>query len=121
MPEPEWQVIGNEFWTTFHFTEQATAIQLDSVKIDKAKANTAHDAGQVTGQVEQLLLLLTEDLSRKEMMEKLGLKGRDNFEKLYLTPALNDGLAEMTIPDKPNSRLQKYRLTEKGRLLVSIK
>jgi hypothetical protein len=25
----------------------------------------------------------------------------------------------MTIPDKPNSRLQKYRLTEKGRSHLS--
>jgi len=28
--------------------------------------------------------------------------------------ALNNGLAEMIVPDKPNSRLQKYRLTTKG-------
>ena len=69
-------------------------------------------AGQVTGQVEKLLgCLETIPLSRREMMEKLGLKGRDNFERLYLRPALDNGLIEMTIPNKPNSHLQKYRLT----------
>ncbi len=30
-----------------------------------------------------------------------------------------DGLVEMAIPDKPTSRLQKYRLTAKGRALLS--
>ena len=58
------------------------------------------------------------ELSRKAIMEKLGLKGRDNFEKLYLLPALAAGLIERTIPEKPNSRLQKYRLTEKGRSVL---
>lgn len=32
-----------------------------------------------------------------------------------MKPALAEELIEMTIPDKPNSRLQKYRLTDKGR------
>ena len=57
-------------------------------------------------------------MSRKELMAALDLTGRDNFEKLYLRPALAEGLIEMTLPDKPNSRLQQYRLTEKGRRLL---
>jgi len=35
-----------------------------------------------------------------------------------LKPAMEQGLLEMTIPDKPNSPLQKYRLTQKGRQWV---
>ena len=48
-------------------------------------------------------------------MDALNLKGRDNFEKLYLHPSLDAELIERTIPDKPKSRLQKYRLTDKGK------
>ena len=37
------------------------------------------------------------------------------FRERYLKPALDLGLIEMTIPGKPNSRLQQYRLTDQGR------
>ncbi len=48
-------------------------------------------------------------------MKKLGLKDRKHFSKEYVTRAIDEGYIEMTIPDKPNSRLQRYRLTEKGK------
>jgi hypothetical protein len=51
-------------------------------------------------------------------MSALSLKDRMHFVHAYLTPALHDGLIEMTIPDKPNSRLQKYRLTPTGKRLT---
>jgi hypothetical protein len=54
------------------------------------------------------------DLSRSELMNRLALRDRWNFADAYLKPALADQLIEMTIPDKPNSRLQRYRLTAKG-------
>ncbi len=40
---------------------------------------------------------------------------RENFRKSHLLPASSAGLVEMTLPDKPNSRHQRYRLTPTGR------
>ena len=44
----------------------------------------------------------------------LQLADRKYFRTAYVNEALNGGWIEMTIPDKPTSRNQKYRLTEKG-------
>ena len=43
---------------------------------------------------------------------------RTRFRNQVLSPLLVDGLLEMTIPDKPRSSKQKYRLTQKGRALL---
>ncbi|MBQ4299099.1 MAG: cell filamentation protein Fic [Bacteroidales bacterium] len=53
-------------------------------------------------------------LSVREIMEALGLKGRDNFLKLYLTPALDNKLVTPLYPKSPKHPRQKYLLTQKG-------
>ncbi len=63
-------------------------------------------------------MLCEKPAGRYYIQEKVGLKDREHFRKAYLLLAINEGLIEMTIPDKPKSRLQKYRLTEKGKLLI---
>lgn len=69
---------------------------------------------QVTEQVERLMNALgNETLSAKELLDRLGLKHRPTFSDNYLRPALELGLIEMTVPDKPNSSRQKYRVTKK--------
>jgi ATP-dependent DNA helicase RecG len=108
LPEPEF-TLTNSFVTT--------------IRKPLAAGKTPEQdpaAGQVAGQVTGLLMSIGEGAwSKKELMDSLNLKGRDNFEKLYLTPALGSKLIEMTIPDKPNSRLQKYQITGKGRVLLA--
>ncbi|MFP4208632.1 MAG: Fic family protein, partial [Wenzhouxiangella sp.] len=74
------------------------------------------DAPQVTPQVGDLLTAIKGEMSRAALQSVLALSDRKSFRERYLKPALADGLIEMTIPDKPNSRQQKYRLTERGRL-----
>jgi len=49
-----------------------------------------------------------------DLQAVLGLKHRPTFRANYLRRALEAGLIEPTLPDKPNSRLQKYRLTPAG-------
>lgn len=80
VPAPEWSVQGSDFWTTFYFAEGVEGVA--GGLVDGGRPESEQNTGQVTGQVEQLLQHLTGDLSRKDMMAKLGLKGRDNFEKL---------------------------------------
>jgi Fic family protein len=75
---------------------------------------------QVTPQVARLLATLSGEMSRDELQSVLGLQDRKSFRARYLTPALAEGLIEMTIPDKPNSRLQKYRLTERGEMFLTV-
>lgn len=43
-----------------------------------------------------------------KLMEKLGLKSKDGFRRNYLHPAMELNLVQMTIPDKPRSRNQRY-------------
>lgn len=75
----------------------------------------------VTGEVMRLLALCDEPKSRKELMKLLGLRHEEHFWTAYLLPALGQDLLEMTIPGKPTSRLQKYRLTTQGKALLAKK
>ena len=60
--------------------------------------------------VRRLLVVLGDDvLTGNELMQRLGLKSRAAFRQNYLMPAIGGNLVEMTIPDKPNSRNQRYR------------
>lgn len=78
-------------------------------------------APQVTPQVGQLLLVVEGEMSRETLQNLLQLQDRKSFRERYLRPALAGGLIEMTIPDKPNSRLQRYRLTQKGHQWVQFR
>jgi len=69
---------------------------------------------EVTPEV-RLVLALKGEMSRQELQSVLKLKDAEHFRKAYLLPAIDAGLVEMTVPDKPKSGRQRYRLTSKGR------
>ena len=118
LPEPEFELTDGFTTTirrsvasgspiTVQVTDQVTVQVTDQVTV------------QVIDQVKRLILAIAhEELSSVTIRGRLGLKHRGSFQENYLRPALEKNLIEPTIPDKPTSRLQKYRLTDKGREML---
>ena len=71
-----------------------------------------------TPPVMEMLTIFEGEMNRREIQNKLELVDKKHFLTLYLQPGLRQGVIEMNIPDKPNSRSQKYRLTHKGENMV---
>jgi len=69
---------------------------------------------EVPSEVARLLVLCRTPRSRQELLTDLELSDREHVRKAYLLPALESGLLERTIPDKPQSSKQRYRLSAKG-------
>lgn len=67
---------------------------------------------EVTPEVVRLLEIMDGEMTRAELQAALSLRDPDHFRVLYLRPALEAGLIEMTRPEKPRSSRQRYRLTE---------
>jgi Fic family protein len=86
--------------------------------LDTVTTSTPEVAQEVTPEV-RLLSVLAGEMTRQQLKEALGLKDDEHFRKAYLLPALEAGLIEMTIPDKPRSSKQKYRLTDKARQVMA--
>jgi ATP-dependent DNA helicase RecG len=78
--------------------------------------DTAHDSQffLIEDLKERLVLIVVGDMSRDEIMFKPDLRHRQHFQKNYIEPSMKEKLIEMTLPDKPTSKNQKYRLTKKG-------
>lgn len=79
--------------------------------------DTDYDTDHDTDQVKKLILILNKEQPREDLMQMLDLKHIPTFRDNYLNPALKEGYIEMTLPEKPTSKNQKYRLTAKGKAL----
>ena len=109
---PEYQLAFDSVTTCFTLTtvdERGVAKQV-------TPQVTPQVIPQVTPQVDDLMKCISSNTSftRDVLQAAMGLKDRENFRLNYLKPALELGLIEMTLPHKPNSKLQRYHLTEKG-------
>ena len=61
------------------------------------------------------------DATRGDLQTAAGYAGRTRSFSRRLRMLLHDGMLEMTIPDKPRSPAQTYRLTDKGRIALEVR
>ena len=78
---------------------------------------TPEVAPEATPEVEKLIVLVNGDIKRIELQHHLKLADAEHFRKHYLLPALEQGVLAMTIPEKPTSSNQRYRLTSQGKIV----
>lgn len=78
--------------------------------IDEVLNSVNHESRNISEQVNKLLEVMDFDipLTANEIMRRLGIKSKETLRGSYLNPAIDNGLVKMTIPDKPNSKNQKY-------------
>jgi hypothetical protein len=95
---------------------------LNTVSSDTANELTPDATPDATPDVTpdvRLLTVLDGEMTRQKLREALRLRDDEHFRRAYLIPALEAGLIEMTIPERPRSSRQRYRLTDKGRQVVT--
>ena len=101
-PEPKFNVSKV---TAFEVTVQPSLslnLVTDGEKVTKS-------ATKSTELMNEVIAFCEEPRSLTEIMAHLGLKHRNNAKSRYIDPLIENGFLEMTIPDKPKSRSQKYK------------
>ncbi|GHU21555.1 Fic family protein [Alphaproteobacteria bacterium] len=104
----------NDSSAFIEFTLSALLEIIESQAKHQVKYKDKHQVDLSEVALAVLKSLENNTLSRKEIFEAIGLSNGSRAFRRHIEPLLSCGFIEMTVPDKPNSRLQKYRLTNKG-------
>ena len=62
---------------------------------------------------DRIIDFCTDAKSLVEIMEMMGYKHKSNFRRNFIIPLLENNKLEMTMPEKPNSKFQKYIKSKK--------
>ena len=80
----------------------------------------SHEARNADDHRAAILCLLNDvEMTRTDLLSRLGLSNETRNVRRHLDPLIDAGLVERTIPDKPTSRLQRYRITDAGRAYLT--
>ena len=106
---------------TFFYGNRPAIIFREQVTSQGASEGPSEEPSQALSQgpVEKILNLCRKPEKLAVMCEAMGFTNRTKFRENYIAPLIKEGYLEMTIPAKPTSQNQRYRLTPKGVYLLS--
>lgn len=83
--------------------------QIDMI-LNEISVQMNEDNERLSEYIKKLLEVMEYNIpyTSNSLMGKLGLKSKEGFRRNYLRPAIDMNLIRMTIPDKPNSKNQRY-------------
>lgn len=108
-PEPEWE--ANGFVTTIF--RPNPEVRTAASRPESSRHQVGTKSALSRHQVDILRNCLKEQ-SITDLMKIVSRSDRTKFRNQVLAPLLAEGLLEMTVPDKPRSSKQRYRLTRVG-------
>ena len=91
---------------------------LDERKVVEDDSESATEAPVPGNAAMRLLSVMSGEMTRKEIRDALSLKSGSHVKKQYLDPCQEKGWIEMTMPEKPRSPKQRFRITPVGRACV---
>ena len=100
-PEPNFNVSKVTAFEVMVHPSMSLNLVTDGEKVTKS-------ATKSTETMNEVLAFCTQERTLTEIMRHLELKHSSNAKSRYVDPLIEGGFLEMTIPDKPNSRNQKY-------------
>ena len=135
LPEPEFAVTDGFVTTVWRAAVGAGASGSDGLRRvtpaeggareppgGQAEGHEGHAEGQAAQSGKDTALLracLDRPVAGEALLAAAGYAHRTGHFRRWLDRLQREGLLEMTVPDKPRSPAQRYRLTEKGRRAVA--
>ncbi len=123
VPEPEYEVAGGFVRMIFHKRIASSGLiqEEDGSKQGGSWEEVGSKLGVSWEEVEKLIVALQNPMLLNDLKELYGWKNASKFKEKYINPLIAEGVADMTVPNKPTSPNQKYCLTEKGKGLLANK
>lgn len=121
VPEPAMSTQGELFRSALDAAPGAAEVREggptapDEREIVEDDSESSTEAPAPGTKERKLMRVMSGEMMRQEICDALKLKSWTNVKQRYVDPCLENGWIEMTLPDEPSSRKQRFRITSVGR------